>query len=50
LAIGIIAAVSPFLLIATIFGYSRELEKEADLKGEDLMAAAEYRPEERSRR
>jgi beta-barrel assembly-enhancing protease len=46
LAIGIIAAVSPFLLIATIFGYSRELEKEADLKGEDLMAAAEYPPEE----
>jgi beta-barrel assembly-enhancing protease len=46
LAIGIIAAVSPFILVSTIFGYSRDLEKEADLKGEDLMAAAEYPPEE----
>lgn len=46
LAIGVIAAVSPFILVSTIFGYSRDLEKEADLKGEDLMAAAEYPPEE----
>jgi predicted Zn-dependent protease len=45
-AIGIIAAVSPFILISTIYGYSRDLEKEADLKGVDLMMSAEYPPEE----
>ena len=44
--IGIIAAVSPFILISTIYGYSRDLEKEADLKGVDLMMSAEYPPEE----
>src|ERR1700738_3608769 len=41
-AIGIIAAVSPFILISTIYGYSRDLEKEADLKGVDLMMSEEY--------
>ena len=46
LAIGIIAAVSPFLLVSTIFGYSRDLEKDADLKGVDVMTIAEYPPEE----
>ena len=46
IAIGIIAAVSPFILISTIYGYSRDLEKEADLKGVDLMMSAEYPPEE----
>ena len=45
-AIGIIAAVSPFILMSTIYGYSRDLEKEADLKGVDLMMSAEYPPEE----
>lgn len=46
LAIGIIAAVSPFLLVSTIFGYSRELERDADLKGVEVMTTAEYPPEE----
>jgi beta-barrel assembly-enhancing protease len=46
LAVGIIAAVSPIILVSTIFGYSRDLEREADLKGVDLMMAAEYPPEE----
>jgi predicted Zn-dependent protease len=45
-AIGIIAAVSPFILISTVYGYSRDLEKEADLKGVDLLMTAEYPPEE----
>src|SRR5205085_9774532 len=45
-AMMIITTVAPFLVIATIFGYSRELEKEADLKGAELMANAEYPPEE----
>jgi len=45
-AILIITTVAPFLVIATIFGYSRELEHEADLKGVELMANAEYPPEE----
>jgi predicted Zn-dependent protease len=29
-----------------MFGYSRELEREADLKGIDMMISAEYPPEE----
>lgn len=45
-AIDLIAAISPFLLITTMFGYSRDLEKEADLKGVDVMIIAEYPPEE----
>jgi predicted Zn-dependent protease len=45
-AIDIIAAVSPLILVTTMFGYSRELEKEADLKGVDVMSVAEYPPEE----
>ena len=45
-AIQIIAAVSPFLVMATVFGYSRELERDADLKGTALMLSAEYPPEE----
>jgi predicted Zn-dependent protease len=45
-AIDIIAAVSPLILVTTMFGYSRDLEKEADLKGVDVMIIAEYPPEE----
>jgi predicted Zn-dependent protease len=45
-AIDIIAAVSPFILVTTMFGYSRDLEKEADLRGVDVMIIAEYPPEE----
>ena len=46
LAVGIIAAVSPFILVSTIYGYSRDLEREADMKGVDLMMSAEYPHEE----
>ncbi len=45
-AIDIIAAVSPLILVTTMFGYSRDLEKEADLRGVDVMEIAEYPPEE----
>lgn len=45
-AIAIITAVSPFIVVATIFGYSRDLEREADLKGVKMMMNAEYSPEE----
>jgi predicted Zn-dependent protease len=44
--ITIITAVAPFIVMATMFGYSRDLEREADLKGIDMMIAAEYPPEE----
>jgi len=44
--ITIATAVAPFIVIATMFGYSRDLEREADLKGIDMMLAAEYPPEE----
>lgn len=44
--ITIATAVAPFIVIATMFGYSRDLEREADLKGIDMMIAAEYPPEE----
>jgi predicted Zn-dependent protease len=45
-AIDIIAAVSPLILVTTMFGYSRDLEREADLRGVDVMEIAEYPPEE----
>jgi predicted Zn-dependent protease len=45
-AITIATAIAPFIVIATIFGYSRDLEREADLRGIDMMLAAEYPPEE----
>jgi len=41
-----VTTVAPFIMIATIYGYSRELEREADLKGIDMMISAEYSPEE----
>lgn len=44
--ITIVTAVAPFIVMATMFGYSRDLEREADLKGIDMMIAAEYPPEE----
>jgi predicted Zn-dependent protease len=42
----IVTAVAPFIMMATIYGYSRDLEREADLKGIDMMISAEYAPEE----
>ena len=44
--ITIVTTVAPFIMVATIYGYSRELEREADIKGVDLMISAEYSPEE----
>jgi predicted Zn-dependent protease len=44
--ITIVTAVAPFIMMATIYGYSRDLEREADLKGIDMMISAEYAPEE----
>lgn len=44
--ITIVTSVAPFILAATMYGYSRELEREADLKGIDMMISAEYPPEE----
>ena len=41
-----VTTVAPFILMATIYGYSRDLEREADLKGVDMMISAEYAPEE----
>src|ERR1044071_6963774 len=41
-----VTTVAPFIIVATIFGYSRDLEREADLKGVDMMISAEYAPEE----
>jgi predicted Zn-dependent protease len=45
LAIGVIAAVSPFMLVISVLGYSREQEKEADLEGLKAATAAGYAPE-----
>src|SRR5215218_2800272 len=44
--ITVVTTVAPFIMIATIYGYSRDLEREADLKGIDMMITAEYPPEE----
>src|ERR1051326_6747997 len=42
----LIATVSPLIVQSMIAGYSRDLEREADLKGIDMMISAEYSPEE----
>jgi predicted Zn-dependent protease len=44
--ITVVTTVAPFIMMATIFGYSRDLEREADHKGIDMMISAEYSPEE----
>jgi len=44
--ITVVTTVAPFIMIATIYGYSRDLEREADIKGIDMMISAEYAPEE----
>jgi predicted Zn-dependent protease len=44
--ITVVTTVAPFIMMATIYGYSRDLEREADLKGIDMMVTAEYPPEE----
>src|SRR5215211_989083 len=42
----VVTTVAPFIMVATIYGYSRDLERESDLKGIDMMISAEYSPEE----
>jgi predicted Zn-dependent protease len=42
----VVTTVAPFIMMTTIYGYSRDLEREADLKGIDMMISAEYPPEE----
>src|SRR5258708_16421227 len=44
--ISVVKSIDPFIVIATMYGYSRDLEREADLKGIDMMISAEYPPEE----
>ena len=44
--ITMVTTIAPFIVIATMYGYSRDLEREADLKGIDMMISAEYPPEE----
>lgn len=46
MAIDLIANISPFMLVLSIFGYSRELEKEADLEGLKNLSAAGYAPDQ----
>ncbi len=46
LAVDLIASVSPFILTTTIFGYSRDLEREADREGVRLLQGAGYDPQE----
>src|SRR5437867_157 len=45
-AIDLIANISPFILVLSIFGYSRDMEKEADLEGVKTLTTAGYAPEE----
>ena len=44
--ITIVTTVAPFIVTATMYGYSRDLERDADYKGIDMMISAEYAPEE----
>lgn len=44
--ITVVTAVAPFIVMATMFGYSRDLERDADMKGIEMMMSAEYPPEE----
>ncbi|HEV2913282.1 MAG TPA: M48 family metalloprotease, partial [Pyrinomonadaceae bacterium] len=42
MTINLIASVAPLILEASMFGYSRDLEREADLEGLKLLARASY--------
>jgi len=46
LAIDLIATISPMMLTLSVYGYSRELEKEADLEGLKRVSAAGYEPDQ----
>lgn len=45
-AILLATTIAPFIVVASMFGYSRELEREADHRAIDMMITAEYPPEE----
>ena len=45
IAINLIATISPLMLALSVFGYSREQEKEADLEGLKTAAAAGFVPD-----
>lgn len=45
-AISLAAAISPFIVMSMIAGYSRDMEREADHRAVDMMISAEYPPEE----
>lgn len=46
MAIDLVAGISPLMLALSVFGYSRELEKEADLEGLKKVSAAGYEPDQ----
>ena len=46
MAVELIATISPIMLVLSVFGYSRELEKEADLEGLKKVSAAGYEPDQ----
>lgn len=45
-AIYLAGTIAPFIVYASMFGYSRDLERESDYKAVDMMISAEYPPEE----
>lgn len=45
-AILLATTIAPFIVVASMFGYSRDLEREADHRAIDMMITAEYPPEE----
>jgi predicted Zn-dependent protease len=45
-AIMIATTIAPFIVLAAMYGYNRDLEREADHRGIDMMISAEYPPEE----
>ena len=45
IAAAAIGSIAPMMVVATIYGYSREIEKEADLNGIARAAAAGYDPQ-----
>jgi beta-barrel assembly-enhancing protease len=46
MAISLAASIAPFIVMSTISGYSRDLEREADHRMVDMMISAEYPAEE----
>jgi beta-barrel assembly-enhancing protease len=44
--IALISTVSPILVVSTMYGYSRELEREADVEGMETLVARGYSPNE----